>query len=74
MLVWNRAALEDGGPTPAEGDLALAALLRAHGVVMNGGVDHALEVLSAAELRAALAGYRYFGFEQIALLLEDAAA
>jgi hypothetical protein len=73
VLVWNRAALNGGGPTAAEGDLALAALLLAHGVVMNGGVDHALEVLSPAELAAASAGYRYFGFEQVAQLLEEAA-
>jgi hypothetical protein len=36
--VWNRAALEGGGPEPREGDVALATLLRAHGLAMNGGV------------------------------------
>ena len=74
VLVWNRAALEGGGSSPCEGDLALAGLLRAHGIVMNGGVDHALEVLSRAELMAAIAGYRYFGFDVVALLLEQADA
>ena len=44
--IWNRAALESGGPAAREGDRALAALLLAHGMVMNGGVGHALEVLS----------------------------
>jgi hypothetical protein len=50
--------------------MALAALLRAHGAVMNGGVDHALEVLSSVELSAAAAGYRYFGLSNVAALME----
>jgi hypothetical protein len=58
--VWNRAALEEGGRAPREGDRALAALLLAHGMVMNGGVQHATEALSADEMAAAAAGFRYF--------------
>jgi hypothetical protein len=50
--VWNRAALDAGGSPPREGDRALAALLLAHGMIMNGGVDHAVEALSAEELAA----------------------
>lgn len=70
--VWNRAALESGGANPGEGDQALAALLLAHGMVMNGGVEHALESLSPDEMEAAIAGYRYFALAEVAQLLEDA--
>src|SRR5688500_7625383 len=71
--IWNRAAMESGGPAAREGDRALAALLLAHGMVMNGGVGHALEVLSPDELAAAAGGYRFFGLEGVAALLEWAA-
>ena len=67
--VWNRTALESD---PCEGDLALAGLLLAHGLVMNGGVEHALEVLSPAELEAAIAGFRYFTLDAVADLLAEA--
>lgn len=33
-----------------------------HGLVMNGGVLHAVEVLKRAELDTAIAGYEYLGF------------
>jgi hypothetical protein len=72
-LIWNRAALDAGGTAPREGDRALAALLRAHGMVMNGGVGHAIEVLSRDELLEAVAGFRFFGFQEVAALLENAA-
>jgi hypothetical protein len=64
--VWNRACLESGGPSPLEGDEALASLLLAHGLAMNGGVVHALESMSRCEIRAAIAGYTYFGLTQAA--------
>jgi hypothetical protein len=70
-LVWNRAALERGGLHPAAGDGALAALLLAHSLAMNGGVTHAVECLSGEELADAAAGFRYFGFNEVALLLEE---
>jgi hypothetical protein len=71
--VWNRAAMASGGPNPGEGDRALAALLLAHGMVMNGGVEHAIEALSPSELSAAAAGYRFFSFNEVARLLEEIA-
>ena len=71
-LIWNRAALESGGPSPSEGDLALSAALAAHGMVMNGGVHHAMDVLSPAELEAAASGFRFFSLASVADLLEDA--
>ena len=59
--IWNRACLESGGATPGAGDVALASLLLAHGLAMNGGVAHAIECLSKPELAAAIAGFNYFG-------------
>lgn len=70
--IWNRAALENGGSAPREGDRALAALLRFHGLVMNGGVHHATEALSEDERRAAAARFRFFQLHEIADLLEHA--
>ncbi len=71
-LVWNRAALDRGGPAPRDGDVALAALLLAHGLAMNGGVLHAVEALTPSQLQAACAGYRYFGLSDVADLLDAA--
>ncbi|MGD0959893.1 MAG: hypothetical protein ABSB19_08805 [Methylomonas sp.] len=70
--IWNRAALDAGGDDPREGDSALAALLLLHGMAMNGGVDHAIDVLSSEEYAMALAGYRYYGLERVADVLERA--
>lgn len=72
--VWNRAALEAGGANPLEGDEALAALLTVHGLVMNGGVDHAIEVLAPSEVASGIAGFRYFGLVEVAAVLEIASA
>jgi hypothetical protein len=71
--IWNRAAMEAGGVAPLEGDVALAALLVVHGMVMNGGVDHALDVLDSTEIMAGVVGFRYYGFHEVADLLEDVA-
>jgi hypothetical protein len=59
--VWNRATRRSRQGRP--GDAALSALLRAHGLVMNGGVLHCIELLADEELREAIVGYRYFGVE-----------
>ena len=71
--VWNRAAVESGGPTAREGDKALAAVLQAHGYVMNGGVFHAVECLGAERLRLSCEGYIYFGLREIASVFDAAA-
>ena len=71
QIVWNRAAMEYGGKTPKNGDRALADLLVAHGLVMNGGVLDAVETLGD-KLAAACSGYRFFGFDNVASLLEEA--
>ena len=70
--IWNRACLESGGPSPATGDQALAALLLAHGLAMNGGVVHALECLSQPEIAAAAAGFNYFGLAEAAHVFQQA--
>ena len=67
-LIWNRAC-EGGGPDPRPGDRALAALLRAHGLAMNGGVLHAAEFLNTPALSDATSGYRFFGLNSVADLL-----
>jgi hypothetical protein len=59
--VWNRAT--EGKRQGRPGDAALSALIWAHGLVMNGGVLHCIELLSAEELREAIVGYQYFGIE-----------
>ena len=71
-LIWNRAAMDNGGLTPGPGDFALSALLYAHGLAMNGGVLHAVELLSPTELAKAQSGYRFFGLVAISDLLRDA--
>ena len=69
--VWNRACdLKPASSRP--GDRALNAMLGAHGLICNGGVLHCVDALRAIELRAAEAGYRYFGLPRVAALLEKA--
>lgn len=68
-LVWNRATLEKGGLHLRAGDRALAALLSAHGLTMNGGVLHAIELLDEHKYTAAKSGYRFFGFDKVENLL-----
>jgi hypothetical protein len=69
--VWNRAALAAGGPTPRQGDRALANLLFVHGLVMNGGVDHLVEGTSEEQMAAGIQGFRFFRLDTVAELLED---
>ena len=69
--IWNRACGED--PLRSlPGDLALADLLRAHGLAMNGGVLHAVECLTVSELYDAEAGYRFYDLDGVASLLSRA--
>jgi hypothetical protein len=70
--IWNRACLESGGAAPAAGDRALAALLLAHGLAMNGGVAHAIGCLSKSELAAAIAGFNYFGLTAASHVFQQA--
>lgn len=70
--VWNRAAMEGGGDSPGPGDRALASLLLLHGLAMNGGIHHAIECLNPEELTAAIDGFSYFAFEDMAEWLGNA--
>ena len=70
-MIWNRACSED--PLRAlPGDRALADLLYAHGLAMNGGVLHAVECMTAEEQSDAEAGYKYYGLDDVGLLLSRA--
>ena len=71
--VWNRAAMEGGGDSPRAGDRALSALLLVHGMVMNGGVHHALESVDPTELAAGADGYAFFGMHDVAAFFRGAA-
>jgi hypothetical protein len=64
--VWNRAALEGGGHAARPGDRALASILVVHGLVMNGGVHHAIDCVEPAELFAAAEGYAFFELDEVA--------
>ena len=69
--IWNRACGED--PLRAlPGDRALADLLLAHGLSMNGGVLHAVGCMTGTQLSDAQAGYRFFGLEAAVALLSYA--
>lgn len=70
-MIWNRACGDDQ-LRDLPGDRALANLLRAHGLVMNGGVQHSVECLTPEQLSDAEAGYRYYGFDRVASLLSRA--
>jgi hypothetical protein len=70
--IWNRALDDYGLERSSLGDNALAAMLLAHGLAMNGGVLHAVEVMDEAQLAAAKTGYRFFGLEPVADLLSRA--
>ncbi len=69
--IWNRACGSDQLRT-LPGDCALADMLRAHNLTMNGGVLHAVECLTASELADAEAGYRFYGLGEVSLLFTKA--
>src|SRR5262245_20217434 len=71
--IRNRAALEGSGASPRAGDRALASLLLVHGLVMNGGIHHAIESVEPTELLAAADGYAIFGFEDVTAFFRGAA-
>src|SRR5947207_11157500 len=71
-FIWNRSTLEKGGSNPRPADRALAALMKAHNLAMNGGVLHAIEILNQHDLSAAQSGYQFYGFDKAANLLSRA--
>ncbi len=70
-MIWNRACVGDRLRV-LPGDRALVDMLRAHGLVRNGGVLHAVECFTEAELADAESGYRFFGLNDVAGLLSHA--
>jgi hypothetical protein len=42
-MIWNRAALDDGGASPGAGDTALAAALAFHGLARAPSLDSGTE-------------------------------
>jgi len=72
VVTWDRAATDYFGPNPGAGDRAARAMYSAHGLIMNGGVLNFVEIENDAELEAAKAGYRFFGFDGIVDLLSRA--
>ena len=71
VLIWNRACGNDALRS-LPGDRALADMIGAHGLAMNGGVLHAVECLAPEQLSDACSGYAYFGLQAIASLLSRA--
>lgn len=65
--VWNRACGTKPGPGP--GDRHLRALLDVHGMLMNGGVDRAVEVKTSEQFARAADACEYLGLPEVAALL-----
>ena len=59
------------GGAARPGDAALTNMLAFHGVTMNGGFLHAIEVFDESEREAVLRGYRYFGFGAVSDLIAE---
>jgi hypothetical protein len=70
--IGNRAEHHQSESPLAKGDRALTAVLRAHGLVMNGGVFNSVEVMTRDEFNEALGGYRFFGLSEVSELLARA--
>lgn len=64
--IWNRAAMHRGGMDPWAGDVALASVLRLHGLAMTGGLLDTVERLPDSEVYAAEDGYRWLGLDPAA--------
>jgi hypothetical protein len=69
-IIWNRAAMAGGGPAPGPGDTALSAALRLHNMIMSGGLDHAIDILTSDEFTSAAGGFRYLQLTDVAELVE----
>ena len=67
-VVWNRACADRGDGI---GDRHLRALLLVHGMVMNGGSNHAADSCKPVEIAAAAEACRYFGLHDLAALTRE---
>lgn len=69
-LIWNRACDPDYRPSRT-GDRALQSILGFHGLSMNGGIAHALELDFAGSASVA-EHYRLLGAHDLAGLVDEA--
>ena len=60
-----------GRALTAAGDRALADVMLAHSLAMNGGVIYSIESRSSQQRIAAIAGYRFFGLDAAADVVEE---
>jgi hypothetical protein len=72
-LVWNRACDVDFEPR-LPGDHALWDVIHLDSDINNGGLDHAIDCVGPPAFVAAAAGFRYFGIEEVAEIVERANA
>lgn len=70
-LIWNRACLSPSEQFDLPGDQALSDMLSLHGLIMNGGIHHAFEVLSKNEVASGIMGFRYFRLKAVADFLSS---
>jgi hypothetical protein len=71
-IIWNWAAMAGGEPAARPGDTALAAALRLHNMIMSGGLDHDLNVLTPEDFALAASAFRYPQLSDVAELVEQA--
>ncbi|MDE1147754.1 MAG: hypothetical protein PW843_14220 [Azospirillaceae bacterium] len=71
--IWFRAA-ESELASFKPGDWALDLMMEFHGLIMNGGVFHAIEHYEPDEVEDALAAYQYFGLGDAVDLFNEAKA
>lgn len=71
--IWNRGCADAGEPKTltSPGDRALADMVLAHSLAMNGGALHAVECLTETEHHSAVLDYRHFGLQAAAEVLES---
>jgi hypothetical protein len=72
--IWNRATSPAQQKVLRAGDIALADMVRLHGLIMNGGVQHALEHSDGDEWARGISGYQFFRLLPVAALLLRAAS
>lgn len=70
--VWNRACDSFSEEPLQVGDRALRDLLRAHGMICNGGVFNVFDTLTSQQIEDAKSGYRFFGLDKVVVLLSRA--
>jgi hypothetical protein len=70
--IWNRATSVERPPDLLAGDIALWRIHQLHGVVMNGGLAHGIEVIGREAVEAAAEGWDHLGRGDVAKLLREA--